>query len=95
MSDKLLQNRLDSLFADLDELSELPAPTGAEDVSGWTFSCDADGQYIECSDEVSEVLGIPPDDMLGKPLARYALTADSADQLESTLKNGPGPFSAR
>ena len=95
MSDKLLHNRLDSLFADLDEIGDLPSPDGAGDLSRWTFSCDADGQYTDCSEEVSEVLGIPPDDMLGKPLARYALTADSADQLESTLKNGSGPFEVR
>ncbi len=95
MSDKLLHNRLDSLFADLDDFGELPSPDVEGKEAGWTFSCDADGQYTECSNEVSEVLGIPPDDMLGKPMARYALTADSADQFETTLNNGQGPFELR
>ena len=87
MSDpKKLNKRLKDLFADLEqEISHLPGDD--ENLLGWTWECDTQGQYISCSAEVERILGLSADDFLGKPLATFRLAAHSQEEFSVILSN--------
>jgi GAF domain-containing protein/DNA-binding response OmpR family regulator len=95
MSKKKITNRIDSLFEDLgsefipDQLqAEKVAETQESDLlSGWRWSCNSDGFIQECSEEVQRILGIPPQEWLGKPLYSFDLTTDSSGRFHSEMES--------
>jgi signal transduction histidine kinase/ActR/RegA family two-component response regulator len=96
MSRKQLQNlhlaRLDALFADLrQETSVLPL-TSSQTVTGWTWECDSDGLYTNCSPEVEAILGVPPSEFISQPIFRFRLSQDSSAELKSALDIGAYPI---
>ncbi|RPI34306.1 MAG: GAF domain-containing protein [Chloroflexota bacterium] len=91
MSKKKLRNRLESLFADLEQdASILPSP-GDKQISGWTWECDFNGRYTACGPEVEEILGISSQDFLGQALSSFALHPNSAIALEAAIAAGVYP----
>lgn len=83
MSRKLLRNRLENLFEEIqpEEAGEARLP----EVQGWTWECDASGAYSACSPEIQTLLGYRPDELLGAPLASFALAAESAEAVQAVL----------
>lgn len=91
MSDKQWRNRLDSLFADLkeEETAALPAEDGPG--AGWTFTCDPQGYYLSCTEEIRDHLGIDPQSLLGKRLTEFHILPEDAPALESLFVDGETP----
>ena len=88
MSKKKFINRLENLFAEMEQEATFLPTSGTQSLPGWTWECDADGSYTVCSSEVEALLGIRPQDFLGQGLAGFALDPGSAILVKSTLKNG-------
>lgn len=65
--------------------SLLPSMSGLPVTKGWTWACNAQGRFINCSPEVKDVLNISPGEFIGKPLVSYALAPRSASLLDATL----------
>ncbi len=83
---KIYQNRLDNLFTDLENQS-VPTPTREETIPGWTWECDPQGIFTDCSPEVEQVLGQNPNQFIGKSLHSYLLDAQSESALKNVFKN--------
>jgi len=78
-----LNQKLDDLFQDI-ELDPNP-PKVVEKPVSWTWECDNQGYYTKCSPEVKEILGIHPNEFIGKPMSSYLLTSQSSRKLEVLL----------
>jgi signal transduction histidine kinase/DNA-binding response OmpR family regulator len=102
MSRKRLQNRLDRLFADLEQ--DTSAATAPESVSpqlaeqhgsplpGWTWECDDQGRYTFCSSEIKEYLRLDPGRLIGNNFANFLLEEHSVEALQETLKTKQFPI---
>ena len=96
MSRKRLQNRLDKLFADLEQDSPVTSVPGAalpnmverggSPLPGWTWDCDDQGCYTFCSSEVMEYLGQDPGTLIGQNFDHYLLDGESVIALKNALK---------
>ncbi|MEJ5313202.1 GAF domain-containing protein [Anaerolinea thermophila] len=75
MSKKRLQNRLNHLFSSIThEVDSSPALRGdSTRPQGWTWEADEHGHYCSVSPEMGQILGIPVEEVLGKPFYRYLL----------------------
>ncbi len=62
------------------------------DPNGWTWTCDELGNITACSPEVKKILGIPPEDFIGKPLTDFALPPQSGLAIESSLNESSIPI---
>jgi len=91
MSRKLFSNRLDSLFSEPESINSYSGSHPDQSLPGWTWECDSSGKIIACSPEVEEVLGFRLDDIIGQPLASFALPPDSSSVLLSVLKRNQFP----
>ncbi len=90
---KILHNRLDDLFADLEqEATDIPADQDA--LPGWTWECDSRGYYTACSPEVEHVLGVEAAAFLGQPLVSFRMSRQSASALAAILQAGNFPAEA-
>jgi len=96
MSRKQLENlrftRIETLFADLgretNELQVVSSPT----ITGWTWECDSEGYYLDCSPEVEAVLGIPAKDFIGQSVPEFRLTQEARSVLKSAMDTGAYPI---
>ena len=85
MSDKnKLSQRINDLFAELEQGSA-NLPGEGDDLNGWAWECDERKQYIFCSPEVNDILGIEPDDFLEKNLASFRVAVQDREKLEAVL----------
>jgi hypothetical protein len=78
-----LNQKLDDLFDDM-QLEPTPPIPAVRPIS-WSWECDHQGFYTKCSPEVWDILGIKPDNFLGKPMSSYMLTPQSSRKLEVLL----------
>ena len=102
MSRKRLQNRLDRLFADLEQdtsVATAPVAIAADSTErkgsplpGWTWECDHQGRYTFCSSEIKEYLGLESTTLLGKNFAEYLLELHSVEALRNALEAGHFPL---
>ncbi len=75
MSDqKKLNKRLRDLFA---ELEEFTSTQEENQIPGWTWECDSQGRYTDCSSEIESILGIKADEFIGKLLPTFQVSPDS------------------
>jgi GAF domain-containing protein len=90
---KLQQNRLESLFADLDQETEAPRlPTTEErPPAGWRWECDAEGRYTACGPEVRSILDLEAQAFLGQPLITFGLDPASVATLAAALETDSFP----
>jgi signal transduction histidine kinase/CheY-like chemotaxis protein/putative methionine-R-sulfoxide reductase with GAF domain len=86
-----LRSRLESLFADIEQETSSPVEDGSYP-RGWTWECDSEGIYTSCSPEVETILGYPPSEFIGTPLASSHLHPLSANQLRTALDAGKYPI---
>jgi len=93
-SEEGIRRRLETLFAGLAESipgtsrlskdrSSGPRTPRAE---GWLWELDLDGKFTWCSPEATRVLGIPADELLGKPVLDIGLSEESRELLSSRLE---------
>jgi signal transduction histidine kinase/CheY-like chemotaxis protein len=54
-------------------------------VLGWRWECDASGKFTYCSEEVSDVLGIPSERFIGRLFTRFQLSPSSIDTVDEIL----------
>ncbi len=92
MSKKRINKRIQSLFEDLNH--EAPQATSNPDwvPTGWAWECNAQGQYVNCGNEVAPILGLDADAFSGKRLTSFALEAASAQALQDALRTGLYPI---
>jgi GAF domain-containing protein/DNA-binding response OmpR family regulator len=98
---KAVDNRISSLFADLEEqaaeVSQKPmtgeARTGSTEPAlvGWTWDCDARGNYVALSADIEAGLGRPAAEFIGQPLVAYGLIPESSNRLQNALKKSDLP----
>lgn len=87
---KILRNRLDDLFTDLEqEATHIPADQDA--LPGWTWECDSRGYYTACSPEVGRILGVEAEAFLEQPLVSFGLSRQSSSALAVILQAGNFP----
>ncbi|HVN52818.1 MAG TPA: GAF domain-containing protein [Anaerolineaceae bacterium] len=93
MSKKQLRSRLDNLFATLEpeEVFETPIDPAAEAGPGWTWECDADGNFLVCSPEVSQVIGYSPAEIAGQSLLSFGLAEESKPAIQRAIQKGQFP----
>lgn len=91
MSKEQIHKRLDNLFSELGKESNQYPTSDQMTVGGWTWECDPNGYYIHISPEVGIILGIPPEDFIGKHISRFRLPAYSTAALKSTINSGKLP----
>jgi signal transduction histidine kinase/DNA-binding response OmpR family regulator len=102
MSRKRLQNRLERLFADLEQdTSAAKAPGSAppyvperngSPLPGWTWECDDQGCYTFCSSEIKAYLGLESEALLGQNFADFLLEVHSFEALKEALTAGRFPL---
>jgi signal transduction histidine kinase/CheY-like chemotaxis protein len=95
MSKKNLLNRLENLFADLEQEATILPTFSEQTVKGWTWECDPQGFYIECSPEVEHILGISSVDFIGQPVTEFGLDTPSKIIIREALRSGQFPDEAR
>jgi signal transduction histidine kinase/CheY-like chemotaxis protein len=91
MSQKQINNRLDELFSDINSDILEPASTDLildqpADI-GWHWECDEKGLYISCSDEISTMLNITAEEMIGTPLHMTLIHPDHRNKILKALRN--------
>ncbi|MEJ2266220.1 MAG: PAS domain-containing protein, partial [Anaerolineales bacterium] len=92
MLTKQLHNRLESLFSDLEQEVRVPDRNADQTVLGWTWECDAQGIYTDCSPEVENILGLSAAEFKGNSLTAFMLSGSSTETLKSTLESGEVPI---
>ena len=92
MSKKRIDNRIQSLFEDLNR--EAPQDTAGPDwtPTGWAWECDAQGRFINCGSEVASILGFDASIIRGKELTSFALETESSQALSAALQVGEYPL---
>ncbi|MFZ6027471.1 MAG: GAF domain-containing protein [Chloroflexota bacterium] len=79
-----LHSQLKSLFEDIDQ-EAVGLPPAAPPLPGWQWTGDNKGRYVACGPEVSDALGIAAEAFIGKPVAGFAMSADTIPLVESAL----------
>ncbi len=95
MPKKKLFNKLENLFADLEQEATFLPTAGDQSLSGWTWECDPQGLYIECSPEVEHILGISSGEFIGQPVTEFSLDTPSKIIVKEAIQSGQFPDEAR
>ncbi len=75
------------------KLRRMDRPDSLGTVQGWAWETDKHGFYAACSDEVSDLLGIAPEALIGQPLTFVAVPADGLARRElNSALNGQRPI---
>lgn len=91
MAHNPMLTRLSSLLSELEHDGESSAIKHIPGQPGWTWECNAGRQITFCSPEVKYILGIAPDEFIGKHIDNYRLTPESAQLLSNAFHNGHNP----
>ncbi len=97
MSNNELQNPpSDNMFADLDQENQDGAtePLSSPPLEGWTWECDGNGLYTNCSQEVETLLGVPSESFIGQSMLHYRIPADFNELLEAAYQSDTFPVLA-
>lgn len=92
-----LHNRLDNLFGDMgeegsgegseDEQATARSVRRRELPRGWVWEVNAQGEYTWCSPEIERLLGIEPQELVGKSLFTPPLVGPQIEELQSLIEN--------
>ena len=88
----LRHKRIENLFANLEQETSHFSVKLPRVASGWTWECDPEGNYINCSPEIEDVLGINASEFLGQPLTQFRLTSQSIKILLSAIDQNKYPL---
>jgi PAS domain S-box-containing protein len=77
---KNFNNRINDLFADLDQKAAAPL-TDSDSISGWVWECDVAGRFTLCSPEGEALLGYAPQEFIGQSLKSFLVTEESSKDL--------------
>jgi signal transduction histidine kinase/CheY-like chemotaxis protein len=92
MSKKQLHNRINDLFKEFDLIEPVETNPVRDFVTGWYWECTPDGEYLSCSSEVFDCLGIPPTVFRGKSIFAFRISPDSTQKLNEAFLQGSFPF---
>ncbi len=69
MSKPDFNNKFNKLFSDIREDEDSVNPIEPSlNIASFTWECDANGLYTQCSNEISDLLGYSPSEIIGNPL---------------------------
>ena len=66
---KQLNKRLDSIFTDLGEPTEIPGLSIFNNIDGWTWEINTQGIITSCSPDIEPILGYNPETILNQQLS--------------------------
>jgi len=93
MSKKNINNRLENLFANLNDQGMIETPVIEEPKTlSWSWETDANGIYTHCSPEVSEILGLKVKDFLGSPLLSQHIADEDRKIFLENIQQDVFPF---
>ncbi|MBI9048391.1 MAG: response regulator [Anaerolineaceae bacterium] len=91
MSQKQINNRLNELFSDISNdllQSSVSEPSIENNIDiGWRWECDKEGLYTFCSDEISTVFNVTPEDLIGKSISQTLIHPESIGKINKALKD--------
>src|SRR3990172_8626550 len=88
---KELYDRLENLFIEIAQEASTPDVVDEQTLPGWAWECDEGGSYASCSAEVERVLGIKPEDFVGRPFAEFRLTVESSRMVQAQMASSSIP----
>jgi signal transduction histidine kinase/CheY-like chemotaxis protein/PAS domain-containing protein len=88
---KELYDRLENLFIEIAQEASTPDVVDEQTLPGWAWECDEGGCYASCSAEVEKVLGIKPEDFVGRPFAEFRLTVESSRMVQAEMASSSFP----
>ncbi len=80
------ERQIDTIISEIDQI----APVAASDLGklpGWSWVTDEYGDYVHCSPEVIDILGISAEKFIGKSLFSFQLTRHSYRKLNLLLRS--------
>jgi GAF domain-containing protein/CheY-like chemotaxis protein len=81
-------HKINKLFSGIQEdNSLLPSLETSINVSSFSWDCDANGQYTNCSDEITTLLGFSPSEIIGNPLLSLGLSIAEQSKLRESLQS--------
>ena len=91
MSKKQINNRLNELFSDINsnvvqttnQITEIEQTVDL----GWQWECDDNGIYTYCSDEISGIINITPEEIIGQSISQVLLHPESSGKVNKALKD--------
>lgn len=89
---KVHNRRIESLFTNLEQESSHYSFEHGPVQPGWTWECDLDGNYIDCSPEVESILGVKATEFLGQAVTSHRLTSRSIENLKTAINEGVFPL---
>ena len=93
---KNYDKRIESLFQDLQQGATTPLeePESEESPLSWKWTADLAGRYTSCGEGISDLLGYSAEEVLGKPITNFALSAQSRAKVANLLESGSFPAEA-
>lgn len=88
MSKNEINNRINKLFSGIQDGDEaLPSIMNVQKEIQFSWESDANGLYTQCSQEVSQILGYSPEEIVGNPLLSFGLSLTEQSKLRSALSS--------
>lgn len=92
MSKKQLRNRLENLFANIEEAAQLLPQSAPFSSPAWNWEADQEGNYTSCHPAVIDCLGYSASQFIGQPFTTFALASESCSALQSAVQQGVFPL---
>ena len=88
MSKNKINDRLDNLFSGLNGgFSESGQPIDQFSIKSYSWETDANGLYTSCGNEIEEILGFAPIDVIGNPFISFQLLQADQNILRNSLRD--------
>ncbi len=88
MSKNEINNRINQLFSGIQDGDDsLNSVFSVQKTNQFTWESDANGLYTQCSQEVTQVLGYSPEEIIGNPLLSIGLIFSEQSKLRNALQS--------
>jgi len=86
-----IDNRLDDLFKDLEDQA-VKFKTEKGSIPGWTWECDPQWIYTKCSPEISDILGVERENVIGESFFSFRINEKSISELNIIIEDNIFPI---
>lgn len=87
MPAKIFQTQLENLFSKNSLADDRPGPSDSSTFPGWVWECDHEGNFIYCSPEVDQALGVQAVDFISQNLFKYRISPTSTETIRQFFQN--------
>lgn len=88
MSKNEINSRINKLFSGIQDGDEsINTIEKTEELNQFSWECDVNGMYTECTPEVTQVLGYSPEEVIGNPLLSIGLSLTEQSKLRGALQS--------